>query len=119
MPDLPSAHILALETELVCPDTRTNPTRLRELLCGAFTEIGASGRTYNRDAIIAALVSEPARTLSLSDFEVAPLSEDIVLATYRLVAGDAGARTESLRSSLWVRDGDDWRLRFHQGTPIP
>jgi hypothetical protein len=23
------------------------------------------------------------------------------------------------RSSLWVRSGGRWKLRFHQGTPIP
>ncbi|HET8877824.1 MAG TPA: DUF4440 domain-containing protein, partial [Arthrobacter sp.] len=37
---------------------------------------------------------------------------DAVLLTYR-----SRTRTGAvLRSSLWVLDGGQWRLRFHQGT---
>ncbi|HTR90906.1 MAG TPA: hypothetical protein VMI73_04110 [Trebonia sp.] len=27
-------------------------------------------------------------------------------------------RAETRGSSIWVRDGGAWRLRFHQGTPV-
>lgn len=43
-----------------------------------------------------------------------PLTGDVVLVTYR--AGHGGAW--SLRASVWQRDADGWRVRFHQGTPI-
>jgi ribonuclease HI len=38
---------------------------------------------------------------------------EAVLLTYR----SQGRTGSSLRSSLWVLDGTQWRLRFHQGTP--
>ncbi|MFQ5557344.1 MAG: hypothetical protein ACE5GB_07545, partial [Acidimicrobiales bacterium] len=38
---------------------------------------------------------------------------DAVLVTYDL----GGAERASLRSSIWVRDAQTWRLLFHQGTP--
>ena len=38
---------------------------------------------------------------------------DTVLLTYRSYSRTGSA----LRSSLWVLDGGQWRLRFHQGTP--
>jgi hypothetical protein len=28
-------------------------------------------------------------------------------------------RAASLRSSLWRRDEEGWRMVFHQGTPVP
>ena len=52
-------------------------------------------------------------TGALESSQVAELGAAAVHLVYRLTAGD---RT-SLRSSLWVHDGAQWRLRFHQGTP--
>ena len=44
----------------------------------------------------------------------------MLLATFDMVAAGAdGVTIRSRRSSTWVRDGDRWRMRFHQGTPIP
>jgi ribonuclease HI len=34
-----------------------------------------------------------------------------------LVFRATDARGSTIRSSLWLRDGGRWRLRFHQGTP--
>ena len=41
------------------------------------------------------------------------LGEKTMLLTYRSRTREGSA----LRSSLWVLDGAQWRLRFHQGTP--
>jgi ribonuclease HI len=53
----------------------------------------------------------------LPDLTVAELGADTVLVTCLSIV-----RHERLdyanRSSIWVRDGDAWRLRFHQGTPV-
>jgi ribonuclease HI len=39
----------------------------------------------------------------------------VALVTYRVERVEDGSTT--LRSSIWAREGDRWRMRFHQGTP--
>ncbi|SNR90749.1 hypothetical protein SAMN06272737_1384 [Blastococcus mobilis] len=85
------------------------------LLHQDFQEFGASGRVWDREAIVDALAADPAAPGPAEAFAPVRLAEDVVLLTYR-VSGEAG----SLRSSLWVRDtAAGWQLRFHQGTRMP
>lgn len=106
-----------LETELLQPETRRDPIRLRALLADEFVEFGASGRVYTKAEVIEFLQREEPVALELTDFIADQLADDVVLATYRALRHEPGAPTAaSLRSSLWVRQGDSWRMRFHQGT---
>ncbi|MGY1712758.1 DUF4440 domain-containing protein [Geodermatophilus sp. SYSU D00758] len=109
------AAVVELERLLLRPDARADRQRVAALLHPDFREFGASGRVWDREAIVRALAADPAVQGTAEAFEAVRLAEDVVLLTYR-VTGDRG----SLRSSLWVRDGAaGWRLRFHQGTPTP
>jgi hypothetical protein len=108
---------VALELELLTPAARRSPARLEELLDPDFTEIGASGRLWTRDAIIAALAEEqdaggPVPVLEVNGRAVGP---DVVLVTYLSDPAGRAAR----RSSLWRRAGGSWRLLHHQGTLLP
>jgi ribonuclease HI len=49
--------------------------------------------------------------VTIEAFEVERLADGVVLATY-----DVSGTRPSRRVSLWLRDGDRWRVRFHQGT---
>ena len=60
------AELLALEERLLDPAVRAVPALVRELLAPEFTEFGASGRVFNRDAILATLASEPPRVAMFS-----------------------------------------------------
>ncbi|MNN84440.1 hypothetical protein D3C81_2016020 [compost metagenome] len=51
----------------------------------------------------------------LSGFELHPLSETAVLATYRILNEETGGAT--LRSSIWKLKDGRWQMFFHQGTP--
>ena len=56
--------------------------------------------------------------MEIEAFAVHALSEDVALATYRTTETAPGeAPRRRLRSSIWVRRGGRWTLRFHQGTP--
>jgi hypothetical protein len=84
-----------------------------------FVEYGASGRRWDRAAILAVVRDAeaiPAASLSLEAFEATSLAEDVVLATYGL--REHGPGRVSLRSSIWVRTAGLWRVRFHQGTRV-
>ncbi len=58
-----------------------------------------------------ATAGTPARIVA-TDVVARRLAPDVVLVTYR---SDASGRT-ALRSSVWVREGGQWLLLFHQGT---
>ena len=80
-----------------------------------FREVGASGRVWDRAAILDLMeeTSEPGR-FSAEDLVAVGLAPDVVLVTYESVGGDGRAR----RSSVWVRASGRWQLRHHQGTRV-
>ena len=109
----PEELVVRLEQQLLSPAVRADFGRLAVLLHPDFAEIGEAGRMWTRDAMISELQESPELDASLEVFAVERLGEDSILLTYRSIRREGSA----LRSSLWLRDGQQWRLRFHQGTP--
>ena len=104
-----------LERQLLQPEARASRAELDALLAEEFMEFGASGRIYNKASAIDVMCASPGRApISMLDFAMRQLAEDVAMVTYRAVA--AGA-PDSLRSSLWMRRAGHWRIVFHQGTP--
>ena len=109
------SDVVSRELLLLDPAVRADPDRLRELLHPDFLEFGASGRSWDVETIVEALAANPSPpSQAPTDLRPVTVAADVVLLTYRI----EGVRS-SLRSSVWVRDTGSWRLRFHQGTPIP
>ena len=109
----PEALVEELERELLGPLVRGDIGRTAVLLHPDFMEIGSSGRVWTRDAMMMALEEDPGERTDIEILGADRIGTGAVLLTYR-----SYARTGTvLRSSLWVLDGDRWRLRFHQGTP--
>ncbi|MGG2066850.1 DUF4440 domain-containing protein [Bacillus sp. S14(2024)] len=107
-------HLCELEQQLLEPETRTSPAELDKLLTDDFFEFGSSGNVwYKKDAVGGEGLS--VREMTLSDFEIYPLSEDTVLATYRIK--DETRMQNTLRSSIWKLIDGRWQMFFHQGTP--
>lgn len=98
-------------------ETRFDRDYLERVLHPDFFEFGRSGRTWTRDATMAVEPGEIDAVLPLPDLTVCPLGADAVLVTYRSIVRH-GELDYANRSSIWVRDGEAWRLRFHQGTPV-
>ena len=114
------SHLQALEIELHQPSVRRDPGRLDALLHRDFLEFGRSGATYSKQDMLANLQSAVAQAEIEADrFAVRALASDVALLTYRSAALLAnGTRHRfTLRSSIWQRDGADWQMSFHQGTP--
>ncbi len=109
----PEVLVAALERELLQPETRADLGRTGMLLHPDFTEIGSTGRIWTRDATMMVLEQNPGGSTDLELLGADRLGDETILLTYR---SHTRAGTV-LRSSLWVLDGRQWRLRFHQGTP--
>lgn len=105
--------IKKLEEKLLTPEVRSSRTELKKLLADEFFEFGSSGRVLYQDedfeeggiGII---------KVTLSDFDIHPLSENIVLATYRTF--NELTNQHALRSSIWKLNEGVWKMVFHQGT---
>ncbi|WP_114855479.1 ribonuclease HI family protein [Brachybacterium sp. YJGR34] len=105
-------QVTSRELALLSDALRADPPSAAELLHPEFTEIGASGRRYDREEILAALAPVPGlRAEELVAEEIVP---GAVLLQYTTV----GPHGTAHRSSLWVRTRDRWLLRHHQGTPV-
>ena len=105
-------HLHSLEERHLHPDREPNRTALIPLFAEEFKEFCISGRIFNRQQVIDALLKSEPRPASISNYYVQPLGENAALATYRSAAG----LVVSHRSSLWIFRDNRWQLLFHQGT---
>jgi len=110
--------VIELELRLQKPEVRAEPGAVEALLHPGFSEFGASGRRWGRTEMIAALAAEqpggeePA--ITATEMTGTRLADDVIHLTY--LSQRAGRR--ALRSSIWLRTPDGWRVYFHQGTLI-
>lgn len=109
-------HLQSLEEQLLDPLTRKDPHALANCLTDDFQEFGSSGRIFSKASVIAELSIEAPRQLSLDNFQIFPLSAEIVLVTYISTRIADGETSRFLRSSIWVNLEGAWKIRFHQGT---
>lgn len=115
-----AAQIENLEKALLDPGVRSDAGRVASLLSDEFVEFGSSGRIWDKAGTMAGLATEhpnPSAVRNVSDLRVRLLSDAAALVTYRFIRrATGGAEVQTLRSSVWVREGEDWRMVFHQGT---
>jgi hypothetical protein len=59
-------------------------------------------------------------TIALENFTAIELALGLALAVYPTAGRRSadGALVRSRRSSIWMHDGEAWRMPFHQGTPL-
>jgi hypothetical protein len=115
------AHLRACEEALLDPAVRRDRKRVAALLAAGFLEFGSSGRMWTRAEVLELLATESYDPPAMEAFQCDLIGVDVALVTYKTVRVDAGSglRTAVLRSSIWIREAGEWRVRFHQGTKIP
>ncbi|MGB6133795.1 MAG: DUF4440 domain-containing protein [Acidobacteriaceae bacterium] len=83
-----------------------------------YWEVGATGRRYSRDFILATFRAFPPVTeadeFECSDFGLQQLGQNTYLLTYTLMQWDRLTR----RATIWQRVGNNWRILYHQGTAV-
>ncbi|MBB1246441.1 nuclear transport factor 2 family protein [Streptomyces durbertensis] len=115
-------EVIARELRLMTPAVRTSRAVAEQLLDPEFVEVGASGRRWDRPAMLAELpdmqggIEDGPRYVPAGMTGVV-LAPGVVHLTYETTFGGGRAR----RSSIWRRlgDGSGWRMYYHQATPVP
>jgi len=121
MKDMLLDTLRKLEVEMHQPQVRADDRKLGRLLHPDFFEVGRSGALYSRGSVLAEFSNQPPSYRVWSqDFQMEPLTEALVLLTYRSahVADDGTLERHTQRASLWQSTAQGWQLRFHQGTPM-
>ncbi|WP_416976229.1 DUF4440 domain-containing protein [Streptomyces sp. T028] len=104
------------ELRMLDPEVRASDERVLELLDPEFKEIGASGRWWDVETILAVTGGggiSPEAPVEVSDMTGTVLAPGLVHLTY--FSDHQGRRV--WRSSLWRLTASGWRMYFHQGTP--
>ena len=113
----------ALENELALHqyETRQDAVKLVKLLHPEFIEIGYSGKTHSYESTLQSLLQEEPSSYKIwsQDFECIELAENLMLLVYREARLKSGILSHhTKRSSIWVKIGDNWQIKFHQATPV-
>ncbi|MFJ9922185.1 DUF4440 domain-containing protein [Streptomyces rubiginosohelvolus] len=116
------------ELQLMDPAVRASRPLAARLLDPEFVEVGASGRRWRYEEMLAALPDLDGGSGSgegdgdgprfdASGMAGVVLAPGVVHLTYETVFDGRRAR----RSSLWRRQGGEtgWRMYYHQATPVP
>lgn len=104
------------ELRLLEPAVRADPEQWQALLDPEFTEIGSSGRCWDRTSVqhvMAASAHSADHPVTVTRMAGTLLAPGLVHLTYLAESGDRWVR----RSSVWRRHPAGWRIFFHQGTP--
>jgi len=81
-----------------------------------FIEIAANGDPVVRDEVLEGVRMADIKQLRLYDFKVLLLNDGAAVVTYNEIVRDGGPRYQHL-STIWVKQGDQWKLKFQQSTP--
>ena len=88
----------------------------RRTLTDDFTAIVTTGDMAGKDDFVEGVAGLHGKDLRFYDFKVLPLNENAAVVTYNAVLPGEGARYQHL-SNVWVKQGDQWKLKFQQSTP--
>ncbi|PKM77240.1 MAG: DUF4440 domain-containing protein [Firmicutes bacterium HGW-Firmicutes-15] len=112
-------QLLLMEEKLLQPEFRKSVKDLTILIADDFIELGSSGRTYNKQQVIAGSPTSPMVQMTLMDFQAKLLAPGVALTIYRVAKHSKQDELleYSLRSSIWILQEGKWRIMFHQGTP--
>ncbi|MFE2093072.1 DUF4440 domain-containing protein [Streptomyces sp. NPDC059460] len=106
-------QIVRLESSLLGAEARNDVERLEQLIHHDFYEIGRTGRYWEREEVIRVLNTMPDQVQAVSFDRVVELAPGVAHVRFR--TEDALGVVH--RSSIWMREGDRWQQRYHQGTP--
>jgi hypothetical protein len=113
-------QLIALENQLAEAQKKHDRDFYARTLTTDFISIGTDGKTHVREEILGDLPSTELAEYRLYDVQVVPLNEGAAVVTYDVIIRMIHYDDETPRyqhiSSIWVKQGSDWKLRFQQAT---
>jgi hypothetical protein len=101
------------------PEFGTTRADYESMMHADFWEVGASGRRYSREYVLAELEERRQHpgddVWETSEFDCRELAPGLYLLTYTLIQNKI---RKTRRTTLWQRTEVGWKIMFHQGTIV-
>lgn len=97
---------------------------IKSLLTDDFDYVGGDGRLHHRDELLGDMQDGTLRDFELYEPQAVQIDSNAALLTYNAIldmreGDDPGMAPRYQKvSDLWVKQGDIWRLKFEQATPV-
>jgi len=123
-PRTPLEQTLIANSHAVAEAQKTHDANgLKRLLATDFQQVGSEGRLHDVNDLLEDMNDAKLKDYSIYNVSVVPVDEDAAIVTYDCVVkmsegdGDGVAPRYQRFSDLWVKQGEQWRLKFQQATP--
>ncbi len=107
-----------LEIKILKGEYRKDKNKLNELLSDDFVEFGGQGVEYDKEKIIEALLEEQNIEWDFKNMKSKNIADDVLMINYIAIKKENDKIIESLRTSLWKKINNGYKMTFHQGTDI-
>jgi hypothetical protein len=120
----PLAEMLIAKSKAVPQAVHAKDVKaLNELLAADFKIVGSEGRLHDRGELLGAAQEGALHDFMFYNPQLIKIGDDSAVVTYNLIVtlpegDDLFAPRYQRVSDLWVRQGNDWRLKFEQATPL-
>ena len=97
---------------------------IKLLVTDDFDYVGGDGRLHHLDELLGDMQDGTLRDFKLYDPQAVQIDSNVALLTYSAIldmreGDDPGMAPRYQKvSDLWVKQGDEWRLKFEQATPV-
>jgi hypothetical protein len=97
---------------------------IKSMLTDDFEYVGGDGRLHHRDELLGDMQDGTLRDFKLYEPQAVEIDSGTALLTYNAIldmreGDDPGMAPRYQKvSDLWVKQGDTWRLKFEQATPV-
>jgi hypothetical protein len=119
----PLEQMLIANTKAVGEAQKTKDVNfLKRTLTDDFVSVGSEGHLHDKEEIMGSAHDGELKDYYAYDLRVVPVNEEAAIVTYDCVIhmpeGDAPGMAPRYQriSDLWVKQDDQWRLRFQQAT---
>lgn len=95
---------------------------LKRTLTDDFVSVGSEGKLHDKEEMLTSAHDGELKDFYTYNLRVVPVNDDTAIVTYDCIIhmpeGDAPGLAPRYQhiSDLWVKQGDQWRLRFQQAT---
>jgi hypothetical protein len=109
------------EKQLSSAEKQQQKSQLRALLDADLVYVASNGMVFSKQNILEKIAYLNLNRYNFDNVKIRRIGENGVLLTYDLRINEkvAGHKVpqKQYASSVWVKDGGQWKLLFHQGTP--
>lgn len=114
--------LIAAEKSLPEAQLKKDGEALKRLLADDYSQVSIDGKLRGREEIIGMMTEFTLKQFRQYDFKVLPVSDSVAIVTYDAIM-EVAVEDDEIQipryqhmSSVWVKQGGAWKLKFQQAT---